>query len=191
MKYYAYVYSYEEVPFYVGKGKGNRYNDQVIKAKGTSNFANVALGEKIRSILSEGKLPKIERFYCETEEEAYALEEKIITEIGRIDLGTGPLYNLTNGGKGMKKYIISETHREAIRKSNSERELSEAVLKNFAGWNKGIPHSEENKAKISAGGKGKKRTPEQKENYKRAAQNRTPEHCANISKALRAKKEIQ
>jgi len=191
MKYYAYVYSYEEVPFYVGKGSNDRANDHIRFIRNNKNFSNKGFEEKLKLIMNEGKLPKIERFYCETEEEAYALEEKIITEIGRIDLGTGTLYNLTDGGLGTKRCKISDEHKARIAKSNSERQISEKVLKNFAGWNKGIPHSEENKAKISASGKGKKRTPEQKENYKRAAQNRTPEHCANISKALRAKKEIQ
>lgn len=191
MKYYTYVYFDGKIPFYVGKGSNDRSNDHIRKIKSGASFSNKGFESKLKTLIEENKLPRIERFYCEDEEKAFELEEFLITEIGRINLETGPLYNLTDGGLGVKKYILSEEHKASIKKSNSEREISEATMNNFAGWNKGIPQTDETKAKISAGVKGKKRSPEQIENYRRAAQNRSKEHCEKISKAHQAKKLLQ
>jgi hypothetical protein len=54
-----------------------------------------------------------------TEQEAKELEIVMIAKYGRINLGTGCLANLTNGGEGTSGYIYSEEQRREISKRMS------------------------------------------------------------------------
>lgn len=72
--------------------------------------------------------------------------EKIyIQQLGRLDLGTGCLTNMTDGGEGVVN--LSKEKLKIISESNKGR----------TPWNKGKNISEETKRKISKEGKGKKR----------------------------------
>jgi hypothetical protein len=89
-------------PCYVGKGKGERWRHQRGRNEHLLNIIRQAklLGkelpaEKIRENLSE--------------DEAFALERKLIAFYGREDLGTGDLVNLTDGGEGLSGYKPSPT----------------------------------------------------------------------------------
>lgn len=89
-------------PFYVGKGKGDRYRKHLTLSKSEKKFNKHKSGT-IDSLLREGHnlldyIVILERF--ETEDEAFAFEELCIKSIGRHDLKLGPLTNQTNGGRG-------------------------------------------------------------------------------------------
>ena len=70
-------------------------------------------------------------------EDALELEEFVICELGRKDLGNGNLVNLNNGGKGNLQ--VSDL---------TKKKMSESAMGRTA-WNKGLPMSEEQKAKLS------------------------------------------
>ena len=70
-------------------------------------------------------------------EDALELEEFVICELGRKDLGNGNLVNLNNGGKGNLQ--VSDLTKKKMSKSAIGR----------TAWNKDLPMSEEQKAKLS------------------------------------------
>jgi len=85
-------------PFYVGKGQGIQWLTHLGLAQSKTKSYKL---NKIRKIQSLGLEPKIIKYKENlTEEEAFDLEKKLIKTIGRLDLGHGPLTNLTDGGDG-------------------------------------------------------------------------------------------
>jgi len=100
-KYGEYHFVYE--PFYVGKGTSDRawlhLRESVQNKNNNTYFTN-----KIKNIRRlTGFDPHIiihTMGMCD--ESAYVLEERMIDIIGRSNIGTGPLCNLTPGGLGAK-----------------------------------------------------------------------------------------
>lgn len=81
--YYTYAYIREDgTPYYIGKGKGNRINSK--------NHPGISLPPLERRIKLYENL---------TNDESCNKEIELITKWGRKDLGTGVLYNKTNGGE--------------------------------------------------------------------------------------------
>jgi len=130
-KYYVYVYldprkkgefiygeyRFEYEPIYVGKGVRNRINQHLININKNKNsfFYN-----KLRKILSDGFEPiKFKLIESLTENESLAHEKRIINLIGRIDIETGTLCNMTEGGE------IGFTRTEESRKKLSESKKGE------------------------------------------------------------------
>ena len=119
--YYTYAYLRKDrTPYYVGKGEGNRAYK---KKRGEIQPPK----DKSRVIFLKKNL---------IEEEAFKHEKYIIAVLGRKDLGTGILRNLTDGGEGTSGIIA---------------------------WNKGGKCSEEWKKKVSESKKGKARDKETRE----------------------------
>lgn len=105
-----FVYAYKDytsgVPFYVGYGKNKRHLSHLIEAK---RKPNPTKGEyklnKIRKIIRSGYEPIIEIIDSQlTKDQACELEIFLINEIGRLDMNTGPLLNLTAGGDGNRDW---------------------------------------------------------------------------------------
>jgi len=99
-KYGEYEFSHE--PFYVGKGSGKRYLFSTHKY-------NTYLMNKINKINIESTGTVI-HFVSKSlsEQDAFDLEIKLISLIGRKDKKSGPLLNHTDGGDGMSGYKISQ-----------------------------------------------------------------------------------
>jgi hypothetical protein len=104
--YSDYKFDYE--PFYVGKGHAKRLYEHFEKWY-IKNDKNKSKTNKIKKIIEETRNNPIVIKYREnlTEQEAFDLEKKMISVIGRKDLGRGPLVNLTDGGEGATGYVYS------------------------------------------------------------------------------------
>jgi len=121
MIYYVYVYldtrksgnyiyndlEFDYEPFYVGRGKNYRCTD------GCKYGGSLFKRNKINKIIKDGYEPKIIKIYEKLDyESSVRLEIETISKIGRYDLNSGPLVNLTDGGEGLKN--ISEETKKKI-----------------------------------------------------------------------------
>lgn len=150
--YYVYLYlKPDRTPFYVGKGKDGRWKRHIREAKRdkTRDKNNLKLNT-IRKILKSGQEPIVKFVDSNiSEEQAFELEQFLISEIGRIDLGTGTLTNLTDGGEGQSGYVYSEKHIEELRiKFSGENNPNYGKRGELCPWY-GRKHTEETKLKMS------------------------------------------
>jgi hypothetical protein len=102
----------ENLPFYIGKGKGKRAWDH-LKPSNTSihSYKN----NVIKQIQTDGKEPSVEILHSNlSEKESLELECLYIEKFGRRNIGTGCLTNLTDGGDGTSGAIITEEHRQKV-----------------------------------------------------------------------------
>lgn len=96
--YYVYEWVHTDgTPYYVGKGKKHRAFDKKRSWYPGDDRVNL-----IKENLSE--------------QEAWDLEIELIAKYGRKDLGTGILYNKTNGGEGSSGLKHSEFNKQRISK---------------------------------------------------------------------------
>jgi hypothetical protein len=119
-QFYVYVYTdprkpglweygtlkFDFEPYYVGKGKGARYKRHVEQYQINSGN-NPHKERKLKKIIGLGYDPtEFVVFVSPTDCESLAHQTEIdlIKKIGRHNLGTGPLCNLTDGGEGMANY---------------------------------------------------------------------------------------
>lgn len=114
------AYNYKNItldhePFYVGYGRGNRKYFHLNESKTKKNSLKL---NKIRKLNSLNLKPIILTYKENlSEENAKKLEIEIITSIGRVNLNTGPLSNLTNGGDGTSGLVFSKELREKLSKA--------------------------------------------------------------------------
>lgn len=125
-------------PIYVGMGKGDRFKSHLSEAKKSS--ANVLKLNKIRKILEEYGDPFILVFDVDTRERAIELEISLISQLGRIDINSGPLVNMTSGGEG----TCSLSRESLVKRGKS-------ISKGLTGVSKGRTHTESWKTKQSEG----------------------------------------
>jgi len=115
-QFYVYaLYRPDGTPFYVGKGRDLRifFHEREALGRGLSHKLNT-----IRRITTLGQELGYEIVgFHDTKEECDAQEIAEILRVGRRDLGTGPLTNLTAGGEGVsglseetKRRIDAELH---------------------------------------------------------------------------------
>lgn len=166
-QFYVYIFFYlTGIPCYVGKGKGRRWLDHERKKNPTSIHLKRLILEAKRQSL---ELPKIKIRENLSEEEAFVLERELIKAIGRRDLGTGPLVNLTDGGDGEAGRVVSQKTRELLRNLNLGKTLTEEHKNNIGSGVKasGFKFNEEQLKSISEKqiGKSKVWTPEGRERF--------------------------
>lgn len=146
---------FEYEPFYAGKGLENRITPK--NHQGCNKYmVNTLYKIGIEHIVILVPINKVQ------ESVANMYEKRYIQEIGRRDLGLGPLLNMTDGGEGAVGRIFSEEHRKKLSIANSghvpsredRKKMSQAQKKRFQNpeqikilserakgrtpWNKGI-----------------------------------------------------
>ena len=128
--YYTYAYLREDgTPYYIGRGKGGRAFDVTHRIK---------VPPKDRILFLKQNL---------TYKEASEHEIYMIAVLGRKDLGTGILRNLTNGGEG-RPGPKPQKEVEKIRKANTGKVMPEEVKRKISETKTGVPvHSEATKEK--------------------------------------------
>jgi hypothetical protein len=156
--YYTYAYLREDgTPYYIGKGRGYRafYTQR----------RNAPCPPRDRILFLKTGL---------TEEEAHRHEVYMIAVFGRKDLGTGILWNFTDGGEGSSGKKVSPEVREKIRVAQVGRKLSEEHKEKLRQARRGKKLTEEHKRKVGEARKGRKHTPEAIEKMRMAAKKRPP-----------------
>jgi hypothetical protein len=112
-RFYTYAYLREDrTPYYIGKGKGNR---AFIKSRKSAKPPK----DITRIIFLKQNI---------TEEEAFKHEKYMIAVLGRKDLGTGILRNLTDGGQGSSGAIRSEEWKRNIIKADEIRRKNQTGI---------------------------------------------------------------
>jgi hypothetical protein len=123
MEYYVYAYldprkpgkyvygnlEFDYLPFYVGKGKGNRMLDH-LNEKTISNPYKTRIITKIQESDLYPIIIKIKENL--SDKESINIEMETIAKIGRSNINNGPLTNLTNGGDGTSGWIQSDVTKE-------------------------------------------------------------------------------
>ena len=158
--FYTYIYSHSNIPFYVGKGQGNRAYKHL---KRTDRHP---MTQKLNKLHKQGIEPVVEIINASNEVSAFWLERCLIAAFGRKEAGTGTLLNLTDGGEGSVGWIPSKAT-----KANQSAAIKRALE---------VPAT---RAKVNAGLRAVLNTPEVKERHRvatKAALN-TPEAKANLS----------
>lgn len=149
---YAYLRKEDRTPYYIGKGQKRRM--YAAHWRGKTNFTPK---DKDRIIVLK---------YFEDEESAYLHERYIITILGRKDLGTGILINITDGGIGGKSNLSEET-RKKLREFNQGKIITQETRQKISDANRGKKcpeHLKEHFSKLFTGKGnphyGKKHSPE-------------------------------
>lgn len=127
---YAYLRKKDNSPYYIGKGKGSR--------AWSKNHGVSVPKDKSKIVILEADL---------TDVGACALERRYIRWYGRKDLGTGILRNKTDGGEGISGARTGRT--SATFTSEWKENISKSKIGKPA-WNKGIPRTLEERAKMSS-----------------------------------------
>ncbi len=167
-----YVYAYYELeqynkgglPFYMGKGSGRRISYHLRNCQNKAlDVYNTLFYRKLRKMRLQGYKPKVVKIIDNLlEKEALALEVIFIQLIGRRNLKTGSLCNLTNGGDGVSGHIVSVAVRKRMSDAHKGKILTEEWRRNIGLANKGLHRSEKTKRLIGNCRRGKHHSEETK-----------------------------
>lgn len=160
--------------FYVGKGRG----DRIAEHGGKSDKVNKWKFAIIRKAKDAGQdVMRIKIHEGLTNSDAQKIERRLIKEIGRANIGSGPLVNMTDGGEGtLGRKASVETRRKMSEKARSREitqpqkdKISAAIRAHHAGGMK-----TEHREAIRGALKGRKMSDEQKMLLSEIAKRRPP-----------------
>ena len=130
-KFYTYAYLREDrSPYYVGKGCGKR---------AYRNHGRLPVPPRERILILKKHL---------TEEEAIKHEIYMIFLFGRKDLGTGCLWNMTDGGDGVGRRVWTPEQRENQSRKHTGKKMSARAREKMREAKIGTTASEETKEKM-------------------------------------------
>lgn len=178
--------TFSHLPFYFGKGKDDRSKMHTFSFNKQSKSYKNNLLKKLASLHLE---PIIKITATKVKESlALALEIDLIAGVGRKDLKTGPLANLTNGGEGVCGILASAETRQKMSNAHINKtpeQKAETNAKKLITFNARTP---EQKAKtfLKLATAINNRSPELKLSIQNKINNRTPEQKAETN----AKKSI-
>ena len=160
--YYVYTHSVNDEVFYVGKGRGNRATQTRSRNRHWWNIVNKH-GKPVVNIIQDNL----------TDEDAYSLEIKLISEYGISNLS-----NVSEGGKLYENgYDMSGESNPMYGKTHSE-ETREKIRKRTLKRNKEtFKHSDIQNQRISESLRGKTKSDKHKENLSKAQQRIEPQIC--------------
>jgi hypothetical protein len=169
MLVYRHIRNDNNEVFYIGIAK--------LESRPYSKFSRNAFWKNITAKTSY-KVEIIAR--PNTWEDCCELEEFLILEYGRKDLGTGSLVNLTNGGEGIIGNILSKETREKLSLAKKGKKPSEETKAKMSLAGMGRLTSDETKAKLSLAKKGKPLSSEHREKLRLSKQNISDETIAKM-----------
>lgn len=147
-------YKFDYEPFYVGKGKENRYLEHLRPSR-LNRGVNLIKENKLKKILSLGLTPIIVKIKeALTQEDSLLFEKELIEIIGRITKKSGPLTNMSDGGDGNSR-VVSDSFRLAqsfrMKKYYDENPITKNICEKISKTllAKKMVRSEETKNKIS------------------------------------------
>lgn len=147
--YYVYILRHPDTmdPLYVGKGKRDRVYDHF-----NSKTKRTHLKNKLAKVERETTRPVMIEFFAVNvnEQLAFEVEQGLILQYGRRDIGTGTLYNQTDGGDGASGAIRSAETRARMAEAGRRMDPAKRVHVSAAFKHK----SQEHLAKIGAARKG-------------------------------------
>lgn len=164
-KFYVYSLNANKIPFYIGKGKNDRIFKHLYEAKNYNNISSYNLNmfkiNKLNKTLNNNTLTYSIFSFFDIEKDSFNEEKKLIKLLGRKDLKTGYLTNMTDGGDGVTR--LNEQSRNSMiqkltgrigpnknkRFSNSWKENISKSKTGITTWNKGKNMSDDAKLKIS------------------------------------------
>jgi hypothetical protein len=150
-KFYTYAYLRQDgTPYYVGKGCGKR----AYKRQGHT----VCVPPRERILFLKRNL---------SEEEAIKHEIYMIAVLGRKDLGTGCLRNLTDGGDGVSGRVWTTEQRRNLSEKHTGKRMSDDARRKMSESKRGRKFSPEHRRRMSEARRRRERG--QTENQKRAA----------------------
>jgi hypothetical protein len=155
--FYVYALFREDgVPFYIGKGRGNRWrqHEQLARKGAEGRKCNIIRDMQARGVA----VIKVKLHEGLTHKVAYEYEHALISATGRYP--NGPLVNCTDGGPGPSGIKLSP---ETIAKRSASvrgSKRSPEARANMSAAQIGRTVSQVARARISATKRGKKRSPE-------------------------------
>jgi hypothetical protein len=172
-------------PYYIGKGSKNRIRER--------HNVNIPPDPNNIVILAENL----------SEAEAFEQERQLIAHWGRLDLGTGILYNRTNGGEGPSGYVHTEETRASMSQSRTGHEVKKKTRDKIAKQAKerwSDPDFKQQQSelisqamrdpevynKVVEINKNKGESQEFRQKMSKVAKNRTADHQSKLNAAMKA-----